>query len=333
MKAYQIAKYGPQEPLVLNDIARPSLADDEILVNVHSASLNPVDTKIRSGAAKRVLRYAMPLTLGHDFSGVVSAVGSNVTDYKIGDRVYGRTPKTGAFQEYVNVRSNDIAPIPATLSTLEAGAYPLVSLTAYQGIFQWLDLQPGQSILITGGSGGVGHMAIQLALNLGAVVYTTASPEGIAFLSQFEGVHCIDYTQEDYANTLHDLDAVFDMRGRNDVLKAMDCVKTGGKVVSIATLPTPSYAIVAKMGKAVAFALAFLNLKVFRKARKKGITFHAFLTQSNTKQLRKINEAIEAGVLKAVIDEVVGPDQLNAALNRLQKGRVKGKIVVNFEQQ
>ena len=333
MKAYQILKYGQQEPLVLNEIETPVIDDDGILVAVHGASLNPVDTKIRSGAAKRVLRYAMPLTLGHDFAGEIVAIGKNVSDYKCGDSVYGRTPRTGSFQEFVSVTSNDIALIPTTINRIEAAAYPLVSLTAYQGIFQWLDLQPGQSILITGGSGGVGHIAIQLALNLGATVYTTASPEGIEFLDQFAGIHFIDYTKEDYSNSLKDLDAVFDMRGKDDVLKAMDCVKVGGRVVSIATLPTPSYAMVAKMGKGIALALAFLNLKIFRKARKKGITFHAFLTQSNHKQLYKISEAIDEGVLKATVDEVVEPQHLNQALNRLEKGRVKGKIVVDFEKE
>jgi len=331
MNAYQIKQYGAHELLFLNEIAKPTLTPDKIMVKVSSASVNPVDYKIRSGAAKLVLHYQMPLTLGHDFSGVVTAVGEHITRFKVGDRVYERTPSTGSFQEYVLVNDIDIAKIPSRLSLTEAAAVPLVGLTAYQGLFDWIQLQENQSLLILGGSGGVGHVAVQLALLKKAKVYTTVSPEGITFLKDFGDITFINYHTEHFYDKVTEVNAVFDLRGGTELKQAYTIVKPHGSIASIATLPTPSYARRAGFGKPLQFLLAFLTLKARLKAKKRGISYNAFLTQSNSAELEQLSTAIQNGALTVKIQAIYTDREINQAIEDVKNGHVKGKIVVNFD--
>lgn len=330
MFAYQIKQYGKQEPLFLNEIAKPALSENSIMIKVHAASLNPVDYRIRNGDAKYVLRYSMPLTLGHNFSGVVEAVGSKITQFRVGDSVYGRTPVTGAFQEYVVVGENDIAKTPKNLTLVESASVPLAGLTAYQGLFDWLQLKEKQSILILGGSGGVGHIAIQLALLANAKVYTTASKAGKAFLQQFGNLEFIDYHKEKFYEVLPQVDAVFDMRGGDELIHSFDIVKAGGKIASITSIPTPSYAKSANMNWFYQMILRALTVKMHQLSRKKNIVFHSFLTQSNRQELQKITELIESKKLNTSIQKIYPGSEINTAMKEISSGHIKGKIVVDF---
>ena len=330
MFAYQIKQYGKQEQLFLNEIQKPILSENSIIIKVHSASLNPVDYRIRNGDTKFVLRYSMPLTLGHDFSGVIEAVGSKITQFRVGDSVYGRTPMTGAFQEYVVVGENDIAKAPKNLSLVESASVPLAGLTAYQGLFDWLQLKEKQSILILGGSGGVGHIAIQLALLTDAKVYTTASKEGQAFLQQFGSIEFIDYHKENFYEVLPPVDAVFDMRGGDELTHSFDVVKTGGKIASITSIPTPSYAKSANMNWFYQMILRAFTAKMYHLSIKKNIVFHSFLTQSNRQELEKITELVESEKLTISIQKIYPISEINTAMKEISNGRVKGKIVVDF---
>ena len=276
MFAYQIKQYGKQEQLFLNEIQKNVLSDNSIIIKVHAASLNPVDYRIRNGDAKYVLRYSMPLTLGHDFSGVIEAVGSKITRFRVGDSVYGRTPMTGSFQEYVVVGENDIAKTPKNLTHVESASVPLAGLTAYQGLFDWLQLKEKQSILILGGSGGVGHIAIQLALLANAKVYTTASKEGKAFLQQFGDIEFIDYHKEKFYEVLPQVDAAFDMRGGYELTHSFDVVKNGGKIASITSIPTPSYAKSANMNWFYQMILRAFTAKMYHLSKKRILFFILF---------------------------------------------------------
>ncbi|MGY4797218.1 NADP-dependent oxidoreductase [Lysinibacillus fusiformis] len=338
MKAYQINKYGEYEPLVMNEISKPKIQKDKIIVRVHAASINPVDYKIRKGTAKVILRYKMPLTLGHDFSGIIESVGSEIHEFSVGDKVYGRIPISGSpddtpgsFQEFVLVGENDIAKIPSNLTLTEAAAVPLVALTAYQGLFDWIQLQKKQSILITGGAGGVGHVAIQLALMVQAKVYTTASKDGTRFLKDFGDIEFIDYKTEKFYEVLSDVDAVLDMQGGDDLRLSFNIVKKGGKIATINYLPTPSYAVASGRGKLTQFFLKVATYSMRKKAQKHKVSFHSFLTLSNRKELEVISKFIEEEQLKVIIQKVYSDKEINTAVEKVMNGRVKGKIVVKFD--
>ncbi|MNO23138.1 Zinc-type alcohol dehydrogenase-like protein [compost metagenome] len=337
MKAYQINSYGEHEPLTLNDIDKPKLQNDKIIVRVHAASVNPVDYKIRTGAAKMILRYKMPLTLGHDFSGVIESVGSSVHVFKPGDKVYGRIPITGSsqdipgsFQEFVLVGENDIAKIPSNLTLTEAAAVPLVGLTAYQGLFDWIGLKENQSVLILGGSGGVGHVAIQLALIAKAKVYTTASDEGIEFLKDLGDIEFINYKTEKFFEVLKNVDTVFDMIGKEDLKHAFDVVKEGGSVATISYVPTPSYAVAAGMGKVTQTVLKMATRKMRKRANSRNVSFNSFLTLSNRNELETISKYIENGQLTVKIQKIYTATDINDAIEDVMNGRVKGKVVIDF---
>lgn len=306
------------------------ISSQEIRVQVAAASINPVDYKIRSGAAKLVLRYSMPLTLGHDFSGVVTQIGTDVSHFKVGDQVYGRTKLTGTFQQQVLVDEQDIARIPSNLSLLEAAAVPLVGLTAFQGIHQWIKLKQGQTILITGGAGGVGHVAVQLAQLAGAKVLTTASEEGIEFLEGFSSAQYINYKKEAFQNVAPSVDAVFDTRGGQDLETAFSIIKPGGHITTIASLPTPTFGRAAGFNKGIQLLLALLSHKKLRLAKAKQATFDAIFTQSNRQQLEKLSTWIENGDLSVQIQQSFPWTEVNDAIELVKQGRVKGKIVVDL---
>lgn len=330
MKALQIKQYGDHEQLVSLEAPTPAIKNHEILVKVTAASVNPVDYKIRSGAARHVLRYKMPLTLGHDFSGMVAKVGSDVSSFKEGDQVYGRTKRTGTFQQYVVVDEQDICSAPSNMSLVEAAAVPLVGLTAYQGIHQWIKLKAGERILITGASGGVGHVAVQLAKLAGATVVATASDAGTEFLSAYHVDRFIDYRKEAFKDSLNQIDAVFDMRGGRDLEDAFEVVKSGGHIATIAALPTPACAKAAELGKLAEVFLGILSRKKLRLGQAKGITYDAFVTQSNHQQLSALTRFIENGDLHVAIEKILPWTEANEAIELVKQGRVKGKIVVDL---
>lgn len=326
MKALQIDNYG--DPLKVHEAEVPDISEDQLLIHICAASVNPVDYKIKSGAAKLILRYKMPLTLGHDFSGIVAKVGANVQKYKVGDAVFGRAPVTGSFCDYLPVTENDISAIPDNVSLKEAAAVPLVALTAYQGLFEGLDLKSGQTLLVTGGSGGVGSYAIALAKRIGARVITTASPEGIEFLKEYRVDQYIDYKKEKFVDVLSNVDAVFDTRGGQDLIDAFSVVKDGGKVVSIAALPTVDYAKKVGLPFIVLPLLKFANRKLNKLAKKKQAGYYAFLTQSNARQLSDIKLAIEAGEVPVKVEHYFEYTEAQQAIETMERGKVKGKIVI-----
>lgn len=231
MKAMVINQYG-KAPMQLAEIPTPEIGEYEILAEIHAASINPIDFKIRDGKVKLLIQYKMPLILGNDFSGVVVKVGTKVTRFKVGDEIYARPRKSkiGTFAEFIAIHEDDIALKPKNLSFEEAASIPLVGLTSYQALHDIMHLQKGQKILIHAGSGGVGTFAIQLAKVMGATVATTASEAGANLVTSLGADEVINYKTEKFEEILGNYDAVFDTLGVRRLKNLSGSSKMEGKL-------------------------------------------------------------------------------------------------------
>ncbi|HJD77106.1 MAG TPA: NADP-dependent oxidoreductase [Bacteroides reticulotermitis] len=333
MKAFVINKYGKDEQLHLTDIPEPSLGEDEVLVEIHAAGLNQLDSKIKSGAFKLILSYKLPLILGHDLAGVVVKVGSQVSRFKVGDEVYARPADyhIGTFAEYLAVNEKDLARKPKNLTMDEAGSLPLVALTAWQALVESGKLKQGQKVFIQAGSGGVGIIAIQLAKYLGATVATTAGSGSFELLKQLGADILIDYKTQDFESVLKDYDLVINSQDTRTLEKSLNIVKAGGKVISISGPPTPELAKSIDSSRIMRFVLSLISFGIRRKAKKRGIDYEFLFMRASGRQLEEITKLVESGVIKTVLDRVFTFEQTNEALAYLEKGRAKGKVVVNIK--
>ena len=238
MQAMVIHHYG-KGPVSLERMPLPSMSPYEVRVKIKAASINPIDFKIRDGGLKMLLTYQFPLILGNDFAGEVYEVGDKVTQFKVGDKVYGRPRKSkiGTFAEYISVNAEEIAPMPKGLSYEEAASIPLVGLTAYQAINEVIQAQPGDKVLIQAGSGGVGSFAIQYAKAKGLYVATTGSDSGKELIESLNPDEFINYKEQDFSEVLKDFDGVFDTLGGENLEKSFQILKPHGIIASISGLP------------------------------------------------------------------------------------------------
>ncbi|MFD2444094.1 NADP-dependent oxidoreductase [Bacillus sp. CGMCC 1.16607] len=331
MKAMVIDKYG-KVPMRLAEIPTPEIGEYEVLAEIHAASINPVDFKIRDGKVKLLVKYKMPLILGNDFSGVVAKVGAKVTRFKVGDEIYARPRKSkiGTFAEYIAIHEDDIALKPKNLSFEEAASIPLVGLTTYQALTDILQLQKGQKILIHAGSGGVGTFAIQMAKLMGATVATTASDAGTNLVKSLGADEIINYKTEKFEEILKNYDAVYDTLGGEILEKSFNILKDGGKIVSVSGLPNASFAKEYGSGffKTLLFSAASHKLTALEKKHNVQYTF-LFMKPSG-EQLRIIANFIESGKIKPVIDRVFSFKDAQKAMEYAESGRAKGKIIVKI---
>jgi alcohol dehydrogenase len=329
MKAMVIDRYG-KVPLHLEEMPAPDLGEYEVLAEIHAASINPVDFKIRDGKVKMLVKYKMPLILGNDFSGVVIKVGAKVTRFKAGDEIYGRPRKSkiGTFAEFISIHEDDIALKPINLSFEEAASIPLVGLTTYQALDDILQLQKGQKILIQAGAGGVGTFAIQLAKLMGATVATTASEAGMNLVKSLGADEIINYKTEKFENRLKNYDAVFDTLGGEILEKSFGILKDGGKIVSVSGLPNARFGKEYGSGfiKTLLFSAASSKLTALEKKHNVQYTF-LFMKPSG-EQLRVITEFIESGKIKPVIDIIFPFKDAQKAMEYAESGRAKGKIIL-----
>ncbi len=242
MKAVFFAEYGGPEVLQFGDVPDPTPQPGEILVDVHAASVNGADWRVRAGSYRRWIE--LPHVPGRDFSGVVSALGAGVTEFRVGDEVFGvcEVGQEGAYAERLAIRAAIVAAKPPGLTHVECAAIALAGLTAVVSVEDTLGLQSGESILIQGGAGGVASFAIQLAKHLGARVITTASSGNLDYVRSLGADQAIDYGAEDFARVVHDFDAVFDTVGGDVALRSFAVLRPGGRAAFIAsgdTAPTP----------------------------------------------------------------------------------------------
>jgi NADPH:quinone reductase-like Zn-dependent oxidoreductase len=235
MKAAYIEQIGGPDVIKYGDLPDPSPGPGQVVVDVHAASVNGADWKVRSDQYGKT--PAFPLILGRDFSGVVSALGTGVTDLRVGDEVFGvlETGREGAYAEKIAIPAAIIAKKPATMSHVDAAALALTGLTALRSIEDSLKLKPGETILIQGGAGGVASFAIQLAKHIGARVITTGSAGNVAYLREIGADEVIDYNATDFTKAVKNVDAVFETVGGDVATRSFSVLKPGGRAAFIAS--------------------------------------------------------------------------------------------------
>lgn len=311
MKVVQINSYGGVDVLEVNTNApKPSFSKGQVLVEIHSVSINPFDWKVRAGYFKDMMPLTFPATLGGDFAGVVLETNEEMSDFKKGDEVYGSANifngGSGSFAEFAAVNIKNTALKPKTLSFEEAGSLPLVGASAVQALEEHIKLQRGFKILIHGGAGGIGHIAIQLAKVLGAFVATTVSTSDTDYVKKLGADNVIDYKTEDFVTLVKDFDAVFDTVGGEITNKSFKVIKKGGILVSMAGKPDEKL------------------------AEEYDITVIGQGTDTNTLHLNRLTELIDTGKIKVNIDKVFTIDQSKEAFKHLEENHPRGKVVIKI---
>jgi alcohol dehydrogenase len=331
MRAYVLKHYGGPEGSLLMDVPAPTPRPRDILVAVRAAGLNPVDFKFRQGKLRAILRPKLPLVLGNELAGEVITVGSDVKRFRVGDRVFARVAKdrAGAFAEQACVDEDDAARMPRNLAFTAAAAVPLAGLTALQALRDELRLKPGQKVFISGGAGGVGTFAIQIAKWLGADVTTTASNRGEALVRSLGCDEVIDYTVQDISKAGRRFDAGFDLIGGETLEQMFEIMKHGTKIVSVAALPEPQTAIRDLDGRRILSMIFWLiSYGIRSRARRAGVSYRYLFMHPSGRDLALLAELIEQGKLKATVDRTYPFAKITEALDYVESGRAKGKVVV-----
>ena len=332
MKALVLKRYGGLDHVAFADIPRPALKPDEMLVQVHAAGLNPIDYLIPKGTFKPMLKFQLPATLGSDLAGVVVEVGSRVTRFKAGDAVFASIFDlgTGALAEFAVVPESAAALKPSNLDFVQAASIPMVGLTSWQALKERAKLKPGQKAFIPAGSGGIGTFAIQLAKHLGAKVGTTTSTGNVDLVRSLGADEVIDYKQQEFEKVLRNYDAVLGTVRGDAVEKSLQILKPKSNVVSLVGPPDAAFARGRGMNFFFTFVFGLLSRKIIRNSRKRGIEYSFLFVHPDGRQLTEIGELLKAGSIRPVIDKVFPFDQAKEALVYLEKGRAKGKVVVQI---
>ncbi|MBB3773801.1 NADPH:quinone reductase-like Zn-dependent oxidoreductase [Angulomicrobium tetraedrale] len=333
MKAFILDKYKKRGALHFGDRPEPAVGDDDVLVDIHAAGLNPLDSKIRDGAFKPILPYRPPFVLGHEMAGVVARVGSRVRRFKVGDEVYARPRdgRIGTFAERISIHEGDLALKPANLTMEEAASIPLVGLTAWQVLVDRASLRKGQKILIHAGSGGVGTFAIQLAKHLGATVATTTSTANVDLVRSLGADVVIDYKKQDFETVLSGYDVVLNSLDGATLQKSLSVLKPGGKLISISGPPDADFARQKGLNWGLRQLMRLLSFGIRRKAKGRGLAYSFLFMRADGEQLSQITALIEAGAIRPIIDRVFPFAATNEALAYLDTGRSKGKVVVRLK--
>lgn len=332
MKAIILERYGKKGRMHLGDMPEPELGENEVLVQVHAAGVNPLDAKIKSGEFKLLLPYRFPLVLGHDVAGVVIRVGGRVKKFKPGDEVYSRPDdfRIGAFAELIAIKEDSLALKPKSISMEEAASIPLVGLTAWQALVETAKLKKGQKIFIQAGSGGVGIIAIQLAKHLGAFVATTTSTANVEWVKRLGADIVIDYKKDDFEKSLLGYDVVLNSQDNKTLEKSLSVLKPGGKIISISGPPVPEFADAIKAPWFVKQVMRLLSAGIRRKAKRHGVNYSFLFMKASGDQLHQITALIDSGAIRPVVDRVFSFELTQEALDYVETGRAKGKVVVKI---
>ncbi len=330
MKAAVLDKYDKKgRDIQIKDIPVPEIRNDEVLVKVHTAGVNPLDNMIVKGEVKLIVPYRLPLVMGNEFCGTIEKLGTDVKGFKKGDRVYGRMPlaKIGAFAEYISVDFRAISIVPDYLSDEEAASVPLTALTALQA-YKLMGLKKGSTLFISGGTGSVGAMAIPIAKKMGALVYTNGSSENEQRVINLGVDRFIDYKKEDYSAVLKDIDCILDTLGEHEISKELSILKHGGSIVSLRAMPNSEFAIRTGMPLFKRFLFGIAGRKFDKMASVHGQKYHFIFVREDGEGLKKISEMFEQNKVKAAIDSVFGLDDVNKALKKIASGGSKGKTII-----
>ena len=314
MKSIQIREYGGYDVVEVKKTASvPNISSGKVLVNVKASGVNPVDWKIREGYMQQLIQLQFPSTLGMDFSGVVEQIGEvngdAPVDFKQGDEVYGQASissgGSGAFAELAMVNKDSIAHKPKTLNHIEAAGLPLVGVSAWQALVENIKLSKDQKILIHGGAGGIGSIAIQLAKHLGAYVTTTVSTNNKQFVQELGADQIVDYKKENFEDILQDYDAVFDTVGGETNKRSFRVLKKGGGII-VSTLEQPNTELMSQYGIKAVF----------------------LFSQVNKQRLTKLAQWVDENNIKVNIDKTFPLDEASNALDYQKGGHPRGKVVL-----
>lgn len=333
MKAAQHTKYNKDElALTITEISKPKIEPHQVLLKVTAAGVNPLDNMISRGEVKLIVPYKLPQTAGNEVVGLVEEVGLEVDSFVVGERVFGRLPldSIGAFAEYVAVDATALAKVPAYLTDIEAAAVPLTALT----IMQALDLmgaQANKTLFISGGTGGVGGMAIPLAKAKGLTVITNGNGAHKARVLALGADRFIDYKNEDYTQTVEDVDYVLDTLGGAETEKQLTIMKKGGHLVSLRAMPNGAFAKRMQLPKWKQLLFGIAGRKFDKMAKKYGVHYHFIFVESNGQQLQEVADILNRVKLKPSIDTVYPFAQVNSALDKVANGHSRGKTVLNFK--
>lgn len=313
MRAALLLAYGPPQSLKIGEAPKPVIRNDEILVRIHASSMNPLDWRMRSGKLSLYTGRRPPAILGHDFAGSVDQIGAKITAYRVGDRVFGMShPLTGGCHaEFVKVKSECLAPLPARLSFEQAAALPLAALTAYQGLMHSGRLQSGQAVLINGASGAVGSAAVQIAKAAGCRVTAVCSTRNLTFVQAIGADAVIDYTREEIGAYGGRHDVFFDCVGSIAFGTARPLLKPGGRFVSTEPL--------------IRLMLFSPLLNLFRAQKAVFVR-----VRPNSDDLKAIVRLVEQDQLKPAIERVFALEEIAAAHALSETRRVVGKLVIKI---
>ncbi len=311
-KAVIIKQYGSKEVLEEGSVDLPELGNHQVLVREKATSINPIDWKLREGYLKQMFDWEFPIILGWDVAGIIEAVGSEVTEWKVGDEVFARpdTTRFGTYAEHTIVDEHLLAKKPANVSFEDAAAVPLAGLTAYQGLFDHGSLQKGEKVLIHAGAGGVGTYAIQLAKDAGAYVYTTASEKNHELLKSLGADEVIDYRKTDFQTMLKDIDLVLDTMGGDVQKDSFEVLKEDkGRLISILNEPDQD------------------------KAKQKNVTAKSIWLQPDGQQLSILAKLLEENRMKSVVGSTFPLSQkgLYDAHALSETHHAVGKIVITID--
>ena len=333
MRAFGLDGYGAiADHVRLAEIADPVPGPGDVLIQIHAASLNPIDFKIARGDLKRVSKYRLPRPFGFDACGTVLSSGARATRFKPGDAVYLRTSREtiGTFAEKIALPEQFVALKPASVLPAEAASLTLVGLTTLQG-FEEVRARAGQRILIHAGAGGIGTFAVQYARHLGLEVTTTTSSKNVDFVKSLGADWVIAYDRENYLEAGGGYDIVYDTLGAAFTVDAFKVVKRGGAVISLSGPPDRDFARREGAGWLVGVAIWLMSRKVYAASAEAGAAYCWFFTEPNGEQLREIAGLVDRGAIKPVIDREFAFEQLPDALTYLEAGRARGKVVLRVK--
>nr|WP_246448596.1 NADP-dependent oxidoreductase [Roseateles oligotrophus] len=317
--------------MALGDFPEPSPGPSDVLIEIHAASVNPIDAKVRKGALRPLVKYKFPLLMGTDLAGRVIAVGAKVRRFAVGDAVFARPNRMriGTFAERIAVHEDEVALKPRRLSFEEAASIPLVALTTRQAMRDVARLGPGAKVLIHAGAGGVGSFAVQYAKHLGAHVAATASQAKHELLRSLGADQMIDYRTQDFSALLRDFDMVFDTQGGATLRRSFKVLRPGGIVVSVVGPPDLELARDWPMPFYLRAAIALLSWRVRRLASRCGCRYRFLLMQPSGAQLAEIAQLIDQGHIRPVIDRVYPFEQAREAMAYAEAGHASGKVVIS----
>ena len=306
MKAIVLHEYGGPEVLKYEDAPRPEPKENEVLVRVMAAGVNPVDALIRSGKYAKVFGTNLPLVPGYDIAGVVDKIGTKVAKLKVGDAVYAYPMWGGGYAEYAVATDGEAALKPKTISFVEAAGVPLAALTAWQALIDVAKIDKGQTVLIHGGSGGVGSFAIQIAKARGAKVIATASTSNQDLLKQLGADVAIDYTKQKFEDVAKDVDVVLDSVGKDTLARSYGIVKKGGLIASLVARPDQA------------------------ELDKYGIRGAPISVKPNASELAEITKLIDEKKIKPIVSQVLPLTEAVKAQEQAATHHTRGKIVLKI---